>query len=157
MSENFNISLDNTKLMMYNNYTKLKKGVFSMEETMKNTVEEQLDGQMMLEGYEDEQNVENSTDVESVAEDPIKDAVEEQLKKIQRQNLLLGAQTMCRVVLQKIVAAQSKPGKMSMNDYKRLTKDIESFCRTGLSRKVNADGETEPIEEESAAEETVQN
>lgn len=91
-------------------------------------------------------------------DDPLKEAIEEQLKKIQRQNLLIGAQTMCTVVLEKIVTAMSKPGKRTMNDYKRLVKDIENFCRVGLSRKVNADGETEPIEEESVAtDETVQN
>jgi hypothetical protein len=50
-----------------------------------------------------------------------------------------------------------KPGKRTMNDYKRFIKDLKNFCDTGLSRKVNADGETEPIEEEPATEETVQN
>ena len=89
-------------------------------------------------------------------EDAVKEAIEVELRKIQRQNMLIGAQTMCRVVLDKILAAEGKPGKRTMNDYKRLVKDIKQFCVTGLSRKVNADGETEPVEE-VATEETVQN
>lgn len=106
---------------------------------------EDTDGQLNLFEEEYQQPEPASTD------DPLKQAIEEQLKKIQRQNLLLGAQTMCSVVLQKITAAQSKPGKMTMNDYKRLVKDIQKFCETGISRKINTDGETEPKAE------TVQN
>lgn len=121
-----------------------------MEETMKNAATEELNEQTTL----TEEEV-TTTDKET-EEDPFKAAVEEQLKKIQRQNLLIGAQTMCRVILEKIVVAEAKPGKRTMNDYKRLIKDIKQFCTTGLSRKVNADGETEPIEEETAVEETVQ-
>jgi hypothetical protein len=79
--------------------------------------------------------------------DELQEAVEEQLKKIQTQNLLLGAQTFCSVVLQKINAWENQPGKRSHNDYKRLVKDLKEFCRTGLSRKVNPDGTTSPIEE----------
>ena len=90
-------------------------------------------------------------------EDPLKEAIEEQLKKIQRQNLLLGAQTICHTVLEKILKAENQPGKRTMNDYRRLIKDLKKFCETGISRKVNADGETEPIEEESTTEETIQN
>jgi hypothetical protein len=89
--------------------------------------------------------------------DPLKEAVEEQLKKIQRQNLLLGAQTVCHVIRDKIIATESKPGKTTMADYRRLVKDILNFCTTGLLRKVNADGETEPVVEESSEEQTVQN
>lgn len=90
-------------------------------------------------------------------EDPLKEAINDQLKKIQRQNLLLGAQTICHTVLEKILKAENQPGKRTMNDYRRLIKDLKQFCQTGISRKVNADGETEPIEDESATEETAQN
>jgi hypothetical protein len=122
-----------------------------MDETIKNTATEELNKQETL-VEEEVTTAEQRTD-----EDPLKVAVEEQLKKIQRQNLLIGAQTVCRVILEKIYAAESKPGKRTMNDYKRLIKDIKQFCTTGISRKVNADGETEPIKEESTTEETVQN
>lgn len=91
------------------------------------------------------------------AEDPLKDAIDAQLRKIQRQNILIGAQTVCAVVLEKIMTAMNKPGKRTMNDYKRLVKDVENFCRTGVSRKINADGEVELVQEEPNTEETVQN
>ena len=106
---------------------------------------------------EEEQTTPVETLDQSNEEDPLKEAINEQLKKIQRQNLLLGAQTICHTVLEKILKAEMQPGKRTMNDYRRLVKDLKKFCETGLSRKVNADGETEPIEEESTTEETTQN
>ena len=95
-----------------------------------------------------EEDAETATMVaeDATEEDPLKEAIEVQLRKIQRQNMLIGAQTMCTVILEKIVAATNKPGKRTMNDYKRLVKDIENFCQVGISRKVNQYGETELIE-----------
>lgn len=115
-----------------------------MEENIKNTtVEEELEEQKDAE--------------QPMTEDPLKEAIEAQFKKISRQNMLIGFQTACRVVIEKLIVAESQPGKRTMNDYKRLFKDLKQFCEIGLSRKINEDGEPEPIEEESAAEETVQN
>ena len=122
-----------------------------MDETIKNTVEEQTTILNEVGEVNVTQEASPSTD------DALKDAIDAQLKKISRQNLLIGAQTVCTVVLQKITTAMSKPGKRTMNDYKRVIKDVENFCRTGLSRKVNEDGETEIIDEESVVGETVQN
>ena len=119
-----------------------------MEETIKNLTEETVDEVV-------DEMIEEQTEGDS--EDPLKAAIESQMKKIQRQSMLIGAQTLCSVILNKITVAMNKPGKRTMNDYRRIIKDIESFCRTGLSRKVNADGETELIEEESTTAETVQN
>lgn len=83
--------------------------------------------------------------------DEFEHAVEAVLSKIRRQSMLLGAQATLQVVLDKITAFERLPGSRTNNDHKRLIKDIKAFCTTGLSRKVNADGETEPIDE------TVQN
>ena len=105
---------------------------------------------------EEEQATPVESSDQSNEEDPLKEAINEQLKKIQRQNLLLGAQTICHTVLEKILKAENQPGKRTMNDYRRLIKDLKKFCETGISRKVNTDGETEPIEEESTTEETTQ-
>ena len=45
-----------------------------------------------------------------------------------------------------------KPGKRTLNDYRRLVKDIRGFCETGVSRKINADGTTsEKTEEETTS------
>lgn len=109
-----------------------------MDETIKNSVEEQ-------------------TSTSDFSNDELKEAINNQMRKLQRQSMLLGSQAMCSVILEKIVTTTNKPGKRTMNDYKRLIKDIEDFCRTGLSRKVNTDGETEPVKEDSTMEETVQN
>lgn len=128
-----------------------------MDNTMKNTTTEELKGQEAL--LENEVQEEETTVEETVesSDDPLKEAIEDQLKKIRRQNMLIGFQTACRVTLEKIIVAERKPGKRTMNDYKRLIKDLKQFCETGLSRTVNADGETEPVEKESPIEETVQN
>ena len=126
-----------------------------MDETIKNQETENVESQMHAEDFEEfdqETTEEQITESESTA-DPLKEAIETQIKKIQRQNLLLGAQTVLRVALDKIIVAENQPGKRTMNDYKRLIKDLKNFCNTGLSRKINADGETEPIKEEFSASE----
>lgn len=122
-----------------------------MDETMKNTAAEELNEEI---NTEEEGTIEVPVEI---SEDTFKEVVEEELEKIRRQNLLLGAQTMCRVVLDKIITFKTKPGKPTMNDYKRLVKDLQQLCETGLSRKVTPDGETVPRDEEPAIEETVQN
>lgn len=120
-----------------------------MEETIMNSTTEELNEEIIAEE-------EVAAETDEASEDPLKKAINEQMRKIQRQSMLIGAQTMCRVVLDKVLAFKTKQGKPTMNDYKRLVKDIQNFCETGLSRKVNADGETEPVEESTEAE-TVQN
>lgn len=122
-----------------------------MDETMKNTATEELTEEI---NAEEEGTIEVPVEI---PEDTFKEVVEEELGKIRRQNLLLGAQTACQVVLDMIIAFKAKPGKPTMNDYKRLVKEIQKFCETGLSRKVTADGETVPRDEEPTIEETVQN
>ena len=105
----------------------------------------------------DEEKIVEEQETDPMDNDELKKAIEEQLSKIRRQNILIGAQTVCKVVLDKINAFERSPGNKSNNDHKRLIKDIKKFCETGVSRKVNADGETEPINEESTEPETVQN
>ena len=94
-------------------------------------------------------------EVKQETNDELKGAIEATLSKIRRQSMLLGAQVMLQTVFDKITAFERKPGSKSNNDHKRLIKDIKQFCETGLSRKVNADGETEPIEKTES--ETAQN
>lgn len=92
-----------------------------------------------------EQAAEPQTEQE--VNDELKGAIEETFSKLRRQSMLLGFQVACQTVLDKISAFERKPGSKSNNDHKRLIKDIKQFVETGLSRKVNTDGETEPIEE----------
>lgn len=90
----------------------------------------------------------DETDV-PMDKDELTKAVEAQMSKLRTQSMMLGAQAFCRVVLQKIYAVMSKPGKKSYRDYERLIDDIKQFCETGISRKVNEDGTTSPMEEEN--------
>ena len=46
----------------------------------------------------------------------------------------------------KITKAKQQPGKRSMNDYKRLIKELEQFCATGLSRKIDDGNDTKLME-----------
>ena len=120
-------------------------------DTEKNNVE--LDEQMSL--FEDEVEQAEEPKTEPGTNDELKDAIEETLSKIRRQSMLLGFQVASQTVLDKITVFERKPGSKSNNDHKRLIKDIKQFVEQALSRKVNADGETEPIEQNT--EETAQN
>jgi hypothetical protein len=84
-------------------------------------------------------------------DDELRGAIEEQLSKIRRQSMLLGFQVAAKTVLDKITVFERTPGNKSNNDHKRLIKDLKKFCEQGLSRTVNADGETEPVSEDETA------
>ena len=102
---------------------------------------------MVNEVVEDGAELNNEAPVTEEKDDLTK-AIEEQMDKLRRQSVLLGAQAICSTILQKINFTMRKPGKKSYRDYERLIKDISDFCTTGMSRKVNLDGTTSPIEEE---------
>jgi hypothetical protein len=87
-----------------------------------------------------------------MADDELKDAIEEQLSKIRSQSMILGFRVACQTILNKINAFERAPGSKSNNDHKRLIKDIKQFVEQGLSRKMNENGEIEVPETE-----TVQN
>lgn len=97
----------------------------------------------------EENNVIENELITSEAKDELQAAITEQFEKIRLQNLLLGAQTSFSVIMQKITTWESQPGKRTLNDHRRLIKEIKQFCETGLSRKINPDGTTTPIEENS--------
>ena len=73
----------------------------------------------------------------------VEETIDDTIAKFHRQSLLLGGQSACKLILDKIIAFERKPGSKSNNDHKRLIKDIKNFCEVGLSRKVNDDGKTE--------------
>lgn len=125
----------------------LKKGVYYMDTENNNVT---LGDQMKP--YEDEMA---ETEKQPETNDELKVAIGETLSKLRRQNMLLGFQVACQTVLDKITAFERKPGSKSNNDHKRLIKDIKLFVEQGLSRKVNTDGETEPLQSNES--ETAQN
>jgi hypothetical protein len=88
-------------------------------------------------------------------DDELKGAIEEQLSKIRSQSMILGFRVACQTILDKINAFERIPGSKSNNDHKRLIKDIKKFVETGLSRKMNENGEIEVPEKDET--ETVQN
>lgn len=103
---------------------------------------------------EDNKIVSEEKDAGVMSTIELKDAVNDVLEKVRTQALLLGGQSMCSVILQKIITFEHKQGKTTMNDYKRLVKDIKGFCAKGISRKVNPDGTTsEKTEEETIIQE----
>lgn len=77
----------------------------------------------------------------------LEEVMKQKFSEIRTQALLLGAQSICSVILKKITVALNKPGKTSLRDYERLVNDIKSFCTVGLSKKVNLDGTTSSTEE----------
>lgn len=78
--------------------------------------------------------------------DELKTAIEETYSKIRRQSMLLGGQSICKIILDKIANFERTPGSKSNNDHKRLIKDIKNFCEIGMSRKINTDGEIETVQ-----------
>lgn len=96
---------------------------------------ENENGQMTL--FEEEQTTEQENDL---ATDELKEAMNEQFTKIQNQAMVLGIRVASKLVLDKIAVAMSKPGKRSLNDYKRLVKEIEDFCKVAMVQK--SEGQT---------------
>lgn len=88
-------------------------------------------------------------------DEELKGAIEDQLSKIRNQAMILGFRVGLKTILDKITAFERSPGNKSNNDHKRLIKDIKKFCETGLSRKMNENGEVEIPEKTES--ETVQN
>lgn len=101
---------------------------------------------------EEIQNVEEENENNLVDNEEFKEAVQAQMRKLHNQGMVIGFQTACNTVLDRIYAFDRKPGSKSTNDYKRLVKDIKKFCETGVSRKMNENGEVKTAETE-----TVQN
>lgn len=88
---------------------------------------------------------------ENLNNDELKDAIEETLAKIRNQSMVVGFRVCCQTILDKLNEFERTHGSKSNNDHKRLIKNIRKFVETGLSRKINENGEVE------VPEETVQN
>lgn len=96
---------------------------------------------------EDNKDLVEDIEFKEEQKDDLKSAIEAQFEKLRTQSMLLGAQVSCSVILQKIVAFEKQPGKRTLNDHRRLIKDIKHFVEVGVSRKVNPDGTTSQIED----------
>ena len=95
---------------------------------------------------EENKNLINEQEM-SNTDDALKSAIEAQLSKIRSQSMALGFRVACSTIKDKIDAFKRTQGAKSNNDHKRLIKDINKFVETGLSRKMNENGEVEVSEE----------
>ena len=95
----------------------------------------------------DENNKTVETKQNEMSSDDLKEATRQVLERIRTQSMLLGAQAISSVILQKIEAWHKQPGKRTLNDCKRLIKDLDAYCTIGISKKVNLDGTTSDKEE----------
>ena len=82
-------------------------------------------------------------------DDKLDEAISKQFEKLRTQSMLLGAQAMCKTILDKIIIGLNKPGKISRRDLERTLTDIKNFCVTGLKNVVNEDGTTSPRVDEN--------
>ena len=102
-----------------------------------------------------ENNVSENLKEQHVSDEELKNTIEDQLNMIRSSSMLLGAQSICQVILNKINTFDRLDGKKTNNDHKRLIKDIRNFCEVGLSRKVSFDVDTSTDADNTG--ETVQN
>ena len=84
----------------------------------------------------DENNKTVETKRNEMSSEDLKEATRQVLERIRTQSMILGAQAMSSVILQKIEAWR-----------KRLIKDLDAYCTIGISKKVNLDGTTSDKEE----------
>lgn len=102
-------------------------------------------------GEENTNEMVKENDTSGMSNQELKNAINQTVEKIRTQSLLLGAQTMCAAILQKIMEFDKMPGKHTLNDHRRLVKDIKEFCQTGIRRKINYDGTTSEREQSENA------
>ena len=71
-----------------------------------------------------------------MSNDELKDAVQEVVEKERTQAMLIGARSMTVVIANMIDTEMNKPGKRTMNDFKRIIKQVRQFCQTAIDHPV---------------------
>ena len=66
----------------------------------------------------------------------LKDKLTKEVEKLRNHAMVLGGKTMATVIYNMIQKFHRMPGKRTLNDYRRLTKEIEKFCKTAVDHKV---------------------
>ena len=83
----------------------------------------------------------------------LEEAMKKQFEKVRMAGMLAGAKGICGVVVQYIHQFSSSPGKRTLNDYRRLVKQIDEFCSVSLGKKVDEQtGEIVDVEQEEVSE-----
>ncbi len=73
---------------------------------------------------------------EKEASDKLRDKLTEGMEKLRTQSMLIGAKTMATVIYNMIQKFHTMPGKRTLNDHRRLIKEIEKFCKTAVDHEV---------------------
>jgi len=74
--------------------------------------------------------------IEETNVDELKKDVQDVMEKLRTQAMLLGGQSMAFMIAKMIDTELSKPGKRTMNDMKRIIKEVRKFCQTAIDHKV---------------------
>jgi len=76
-------------------------------------------------------NEENNVNVEELKND-----VQEVMEKLRTQSMLLGGRSMALMIARMIDQDMNKPGKRTMNDMKRIIKEVRKFCQIAIDHEV---------------------
>jgi len=74
--------------------------------------------------------------IKNIDEEKLKESVNEVLEKVRTQAMLLGGRSMAMVIANIIDESMRQPGKRSMNDMKRIVKNVRDFCQKAIDVKV---------------------
>lgn len=75
---------------------------------------------------------------EEKVDSELKDKLTKEVEKLRNQAIVLGGKTMATVIYNMIQKFHLMPGKRTLNDYRRLIKEIEKFCKTAVDHEVEA-------------------
>ena len=79
----------------------------------------------------------------------LEEAMKKQFEKVRMAGMLAGAKGICGTIAQYIYQFNSSPGKKTLNDHRRLVRQINDFCSVSLSKKVDEEtGEIVDINQE---------
>ena len=84
----------------------------------------------------------------------LEEAMKEQFEKVRMAGMLAGAKGICGTIMQYIYQFNSSPGKKTLNDHRRLVKQIYEFCSVSLNKKIDEQtGEIVDVEQEEETKE----
>lgn len=69
-------------------------------------------------------------------DEQLKSDVQDMMEKLRTQSMLLGGRSVALVIHKMISEDLSKPGKRSMNDYRRTLKKVLDFCQKAVDSTV---------------------
>ena len=80
-------------------------------------------------------------EIKNVDEDTLRSTIEKWLESTRNQGIKMGAQYMSAAIFSVIQSHTTKAGKVSLNDYKRMTADIKRIVSVQLQNTEQNDSE----------------